>query len=66
MIGQLEDRFGLTPVAREAVLARMNEPTSPPLVVKQAGAGAAGMPTSPVSMLSPAAFARTPGAGAVN
>jgi len=57
---QLEDRFGLAPASREAILARLNEPTTPPLVVKQPGDQSPGMPASPLGMLSPAALARPP------
>jgi P27 family predicted phage terminase small subunit len=61
----LEDRFGLAPVSREAILGRLSDPANKPDPSKRpAGAGAApGMPSSPVGMLSPSAFARSPRTG---
>lgn len=60
---KLEDRFGLAPASRESILSRLNEPTQPPILVKDRGTQATGMPSSPVGMLSPSAFARPSGAG---
>lgn len=57
----LEDRFGLAPVSREAILGRLHEP--PKLPVGDGAQAGTGMPTSPAGMLSPTAFARTPTAG---
>jgi len=58
----LEDRFGLAPVSREAILGRLSDPPDPN---KGADAGRSpnGMPASPTGMLSPSAFARSPTAG---
>lgn len=59
----LEDRYGLAPVSREAILSRLtDEPPGDSPTDRAAGAGTA-MPTAPTAMLSPAAFARTPTAG---
>lgn len=62
-LAQLEDRFGLTPIARERVLASMNEPTKPPIIVDKPGAPGRGLPASPLAMLAPRSFARPAGGG---
>lgn len=65
-IARLEDRFGLSPVQREAILSRMQEPKAP-LIAKAPTAGdpspAGGMPKSPLGMLSPDQFRRPTGTG---